>query len=386
MEHLDGFHGHSQDHHRYSDFKSAGGPARGGAFVDFGLRKIERIIDSSSAGIQPRNLLLPKNYQVSEPKVHGSAQAWSSEPERRLVERRHPWTPERTDRLQGFSLLELMVSVALLLVIAGAVFLVMMAHQKLSATQHLKADMYLSIRGATELMTQEIGQAGLVTLPPSQLSAAVTASTSPRTVEITSTTSMYVGEKLLVDTASSQELVTVTALNTSPSQITGVFNNNHLSGAVINALGVFPQGVMSSSTADQLQLFGDIHGDGSLVYIHYDCNATAGTLSRSVTPVTPTVSASNASQVLLNNLIANPGATPCFQITTTTVGSNTFVTNVALTLSVKTSAPDPQTGAYLTMTKSYQNLAPRNVLAGLELANVPFLDRLQPTPPNLPLP
>jgi hypothetical protein len=98
------------------------------------------------------------------------------------------------------------------------------------------------------------------------------------------------------------------------------------------------------------------------------------------------VSASNASQVLLNNLIANPGATPCFQITTTTVGSNTFVTNVALTLSVKTSAPDPQTGAYLTMTKSYQNLAPRNVLAGLELANVPFLDRLQPTPPNLPLP
>ncbi len=235
-------------------------------------------------------------------------------------------------------------------------------------------------------MTQEIGQAGLVSLPPSHLSAAVTGNPAVQTVAVNSTASMFIGEKLLIDTGSSQELVTLTALNTSGSQITGVFANNHPLGAVINVLGVFPQGVMSSSTGNQLRLFGDINGDGSLVYVHYDCDSTSGTLTRSETTVTPTVSASNAAQVLLNNLIANPGGTPCFQITTTTVGSNTFVTNVTLTLSARTSAPDLQTGAYLTMTKAYGNLAPRNVLAGLELANVPFLDRLQPTPPNLPLP
>ena len=287
----------------------------------------------------------------------------------------------------GFSLLELMACIVILLVISGAVFSLLTYYQKVYGTTRLKADMYDNVRGVIELMSQEIGQAGLVSLPsPSPtLSAAVTANASAQTVAVSSTTSMFVGEKLLIDAGTSQELVALTAVGTSPSTITGIFNQNHASGVPVNVLGVFPNGVMSTSTATQLQLFGDINADGSLVYVRYDCDTAAQRLTRSVTTVTPTITTSSPAQTLLSTLVANPGATPCFQYTTTTAGGYTFYANVAVTLSVQTTAPDPQTGAYLTLTKSFLNLAPRNILIGLELANAANTNLLQPKPPNLPL-
>ena len=362
-----------------------------------------------------------------------------------------------------------MASVAILMVIMAAIFSVISYYQKTYGTTALKADMYENVRGVIELMAQEIGQAGLVSLPPSSptLSAAVIASGTAQNVNVSSTTSMFVGEKLLVGTGTSEELVSVTALNTAANQMTGVFTKAHASGAPVNVLGVFHNGVMASSTGTELRLFGDINADGSLLYVHYNCDTstTPGTLTRSVTTVTPSVSSSSAGQTLLSTLIANPGGTPCFQYTAqlptsaqtlgtgngalttfsgtvtpapfssgslaVTAGSvfgldngsgafvgtgvlsgtvnyttgavsvtfgaapangtavqvgQSYITNVAVTLSVRTTQVDPQTKAYLTMTKSFLNLTPRNILAGLELANVPFPDRLQPRPPNLPLP
>ena len=75
----------------------------------------------------------------------------------------------------------------------------------------------------------------------------------------------------------------------------------------------------------------------------------------------------------------------CFQYQTVTAAGFTFVTNVGFTLSVQATGPDPQTGLYPQMTKSFLNLAPRNVLAGLELANVlpPITNRFQQTPANV---
>src|SRR4029077_14321266 len=112
-----------------------------------------------------------------------------------------------------------------------------------------------------ELLTQEIGQSGLVSLPsPSPtLSAALTANSSAQTVQVSSTTSMFVGEKLLIDARTSQEVVSLTAVSTSPSSISGIFNLNHASGAPVNVVGVFPNGVMTTSTATELQLFGAIN-------------------------------------------------------------------------------------------------------------------------------
>jgi hypothetical protein len=83
--------------------------------------------------------------------------------------------------------------------------------------------------------------------------------------------------------------------------------------------------------------------------------------------------------------VANPAGTSCFTYSTATAAGFTFATNVGLTLTTQTSDPDPQTGSYDTMTKSFLNLSPRNVVAGLALAQAGLTAPLEPTPPGLPM-
>jgi prepilin-type N-terminal cleavage/methylation domain-containing protein len=296
----------------------------------------------------------------------------------------------RPGREDGFSLIELMVSLAVMLVIAGSALAALNYIQKVYVSQQMQADMHAGLRGSFELLTQEIGQAGSLGFTPQTISSGVTGGSTAQTVTLSSAANIFVGELLTVDTGSSQEVVQVTALP-GTNQVTGVFLQNHSSGAPVLAFGVFPQGVLSTSTANSLQLFGDINADGSLVYVRYDCDTAAGTLSRSVTTVAPGVTTRNASQILLTNLVANPGGTPCFQYGTAvpvTIGATTytFVPSVAVSLTVQTSKRDPQTGAFVTMTKSFSNLASRSVLAGLAIAQAssPTPNLLQPTPAGVP--
>jgi prepilin-type N-terminal cleavage/methylation domain-containing protein len=297
-----------------------------------------------------------------------------------------------SERKAGFSLLEMMASIVILLVIVGGLVSMLSFFQQTYARTEVKSDMYENVRGAAELMEQEIGQAGLVNLPSPgpTLSAALSANVS-------SATSMFVGEQLLVDAgASNEELVTLSGVNAG--NITAIFGKSHATGASLNVLGVFPNGIVVPGTGDGstsvtepgvsvLNLFGDINGDGSLVYVRYTCDTstTPGTLARSVTTITPGVDTIGPSQTILSTLVPNPGGTPCFQYTTSTAGGDTFVTNVGITLSVETTRPDPQTGQYATMTKSFLNFSPRNVSAGFEWANnnPGNTTRLQATPANV---
>jgi len=304
----------------------------------------------------------------------------------------------------GFSLVELLVSMVVLSIIMGAIVSALATSQEAYGKTELQSDMYENVRGAAELMEQEIGQAGLLSLPASTISAAVLAGATSPTVS--STTSMYVGEQLIVDAGSAnEEQVTTTAVGAGSITITPAFAKAHGSGAPITVLGVFPNGVVYPGSTDgstsnvepgvsTLNLFGDINGDGTLVYVRYVCDTsvTPGTLTRSVTTITPGVDTISAAQTLLSTLIPNPGGTPCFQYTTYSVGTapTNVVTNVGLTISVQSLRPDPKTGVYLTMTKSFLDLSPRNVLSAFELAgagiNFSVLNnRLQNTPPNVTL-
>jgi prepilin-type N-terminal cleavage/methylation domain-containing protein len=305
--------------------------------------------------------------------------------------------PTRATR-QGFSLVELMASMAILLVISGGMMSAISLSQQSFARTEMKSDMYENVRGVAELMAQEIGQAGLVSLPATTLGAPVTASGTAQAVTVSSTTSMYVGEQVLVDAGStSEELVTVTAV--TATKITGIFTKNHPTAVppvTVNVLGVFPSGIVAKGTTDGstdnvLNIFGDVNADGSLVYVRYTCtpgtSAAPGTLTRSVTTITPGANTVSASQTLLSTVIGGAGAV-CFTYTqpppvTVNGTAYTFVTNVGFTLSVQATRPDPQTAVIPQMTKSFLNLAPRDVLAGLELANAGITSRLQPTPANV---
>src|SRR6266849_2786105 len=85
----------------------------------------------------------------------------------------------------GFSLIETMVALAVLFAVGGIVMSGMVQLMKTQGTIANRTDMHTSVRSATELLQQEIGQAGRVSLasPAANvtLSAAVAAGTVPVT-------------------------------------------------------------------------------------------------------------------------------------------------------------------------------------------------------------
>ncbi|HEX4785161.1 MAG TPA: prepilin-type N-terminal cleavage/methylation domain-containing protein [Candidatus Sulfotelmatobacter sp.] len=297
------------------------------------------------------------------------------------------------ERNKGFSLLELMVAIAILLTVSGAALYGLAFFQTNYSSTSLRQNLHASMRSATELLEQEVGQAGLLTGLPGVSTititapATVSASAAPQIVTLSSTTNMFVGEKLLVDLDANQESVAITAI--AGSTITGVFTNPHSSGALVSLVGVFPQGVMTTSTATQLQLIGDINSDGNLYYVVYNCNPSAtapyGTLTRSITQL-PAIAAS-AADTLVQSVIPNPSGAACFTYGPTnsvTVNGTTyqFITSVGITVTTQSSQPDPQTKQYVSMTKSFLNVTPRNVLYGYNLATAKLTGRLQPLPPQ----
>ena len=273
-------------------------------------------------------------------------------------------------RDEGFSLIESMVSTVVMLVLMASVFQVLGKYQKSYQNENVTTDMRQGARGAMELLSQEVGQAGYLGFTARKLNASVTANTLPQTVPLTMTADLFYGEKLLVDAGSAKELITIES-----DGRTAIFRRDHLLDAPVNAVGVFAQGVLLSSTANQLQMFGDINGDGTLQYVEYTYDPAAGTLSRSITPY-PNIAKSPA-LVLLRNLQPNPGGTDFFQYYPLSDRLLTvYRTEVAVTATTQTSSPDPDTKQYRTMTSSLV-LTARNVLSARNLVNIRVTDRIQ---------
>src|ERR1051326_9297044 len=101
-------------------------------------------------------------------------------------------------RQKGFSLLELLVAVAILVIVAGTVIAGMINTTRSQSTVMNRTQLHASVRNATELMEQEIGQAGKIGAP-SGLQISAVAAVGSATVTLTSTSGMYVGEQLIVD-------------------------------------------------------------------------------------------------------------------------------------------------------------------------------------------
>lgn len=160
----------------------------------------------------------------------------------------------------------------------------------------------------------------------------------------------------------------------------------------------------NGSSGTVLKLFGDINGDGHMIYVEYTCvpgtPQAPGFLYRNQVnfwdlPVVPPL---DPSKIVLTGVLANPpspalAAVPCFSYQLQTrEGVNaaakdmTFVTDVAVTLTVQTQNPDPQTPLingqpnYQTETKALLNVSPRNVFNAFEFAELDYLNRIQPTP------
>jgi hypothetical protein len=139
-----------------------------------------------------------------------------------------------------------------------------------------------------------------------------------------------------------------------------------------------------------LKLYGDVNGDGNMLYVEYKCDTSTnpGFLYRNVMPFDQTTAkaAVTSNQVLLSNIQANPGGTACFTYQPNPlpiVGTDTFVLDVAITLTVQTQVKDPITNQFQTETKALLNVSPRNVFNVWELASASITSRVQPMPPTV---
>src|SRR5260370_18265351 len=120
----------------------------------------------------------------------------------------------RQKKHSGFSLLELLVSVAVMLIIMGAALAFLAKDEQVYQGTRVVANLHQGVRSALELASQEIGQAGY--LGSSERQRQITSNVLPspfsQTVAMSSTNSLFVGEKLLVDTGVSQTVRTCTAV------------------------------------------------------------------------------------------------------------------------------------------------------------------------------
>ena len=139
-----------------------------------------------------------------------------------------------------------------------------------------------------------------------------------------------------------------------------------------------------------LKLVGDLNGDGNMVYVEYPCDPAPGTgnLYRNMMPYDQTTAklAATSSQVLLSNVQPNPGGTACFTYMPNPlpiVGLNTYVLDVAITLTVQTQQIDPITKQFQLETKALLNVSPRNVFNVWQLASAGVSGRVQPIPPTV---
>src|SRR5215510_4792524 len=98
----------------------------------------------------------------------------------------------------------MMITVLVLMIVCGTVLKGVLDLTQLSNVIMNRTDMHSGVRNATELLTQEVGQAGRIALP-SNVTLSAAAAVAAVTITVSSTGGMFVGEQLAIDTGASQE-------------------------------------------------------------------------------------------------------------------------------------------------------------------------------------
>src|SRR6185503_128347 len=122
----------------------------------------------------------------------------------------------------GFSLIELVVVVAIMMMVSGIVMTGVADATKSQRTMSNRVQMHAGVRSATELLQQEVGQAGRVILPgTTSPTLTATANAGTTTAVLSSAAGIFVGERLVIDPgsfnqgtlSSNEETVQVSAVN-----------------------------------------------------------------------------------------------------------------------------------------------------------------------------
>lgn len=202
----------------------------------------------------------------------------------------------------GFTLIELMVSVGVLLAVLGPVMALFAQLEHSYAGTQQQTQLQIQAQSALSLMASEIEMAGSNSAQGTTLESGV-GPCSPCTLQLAGGITVNAGDSVWVDTGSSGESVKVISYTAAspPGQpydeLQADLVNSHATGATIYApdypfvwgiyevqgsyTGTCPTGAICGS---ELQMFGNLEGNGTIEYADYNYNSTTQTLTRALTP------------------------------------------------------------------------------------------------------
>ncbi len=235
----------------------------------------------------------------------------------------------------GFTLMELMPSILILSLLMAAILSFLAQVQKRFQGQQVNSESSQGARGAIEILTQEIGQAGYNPNFTVNKTCAfsVAASADSQCITLSDISRINPGDWLSVDTGINNEIVqvagtTLSGACTQANQVQSIFVMNHTSPSTTLPFPVksyklpYPTGILTStgtSNDHNLDLFGDVNDDGTINYVAYGLTPTTSpattltingqsytlyNLTRSITPVNfKTGATKTAASPLVQNVI-----------------------------------------------------------------------------------
>jgi len=316
----------------------------------------------------------------------------------------------------GFSLLEVLVSVMIITVLMSAVFQFMRFNQQRYRGDQLLAERNQGARSALELMTQELQQAGHnpnLTVNRN-LTAAVVPTGTIVDITINDTTGLFYGNLVEIGSSAAdpnREILTIVgdvSHSITSTTFPAIPTLPHASGqAVFTRSLPFPNGIIYSAAAvgtgqsvavDLIQFFGDIDGNGTLHYGEYklvdtgntsslQCQTASGPqnchlmeMSRFMTSIlNPNIPAAKSAtsdtfSPLADNILAypdasgvyrNPDQKPILQLNYDTFGNitygfTTYVRSVDVDLTLQTVDKDPEVNEYRII-RMRSHMVPTNI-------------------------
>jgi prepilin-type N-terminal cleavage/methylation domain-containing protein len=319
----------------------------------------------------------------------------------------------------GFSLIEVLVSVAIITVLMSAVFQFVRFNQQRYRGDQLLAERNQGARSALELMTQELQQAGHNPnfVANKNLTSAVTPAGGIVDIPVGDTSGIFYGNLVEIGSSAAdpnREVVEVKGDSThriTSTTFPAIITLSHAAGQPVFSRSLpFPNGILYSASAvgtgqsavvNVIQYFGDVDGNGSLRYGEYklvdtgrtstlQCQTSSAStptadchilqLNRFITPIlNPNIPADKAASgsspsPLADNILGFPDSNgifrnrdyrPIFQLNYDTFGNltygfTTYVRSVDVDLTLQTVDKDPEVNEFRTI-RMKSHIVPTNI-------------------------
>jgi type II secretory pathway pseudopilin PulG len=290
---------------------------------------------------------------------------------------------------RGFTVIELMISVGVLLAVLGPVMALFaqLEHSYAGTQQGIAVQM--QAQSAISLMSDEIELAGSNATTDTVLSTSVGPCSQGCEVNVASGAGLNVGDQVQLDSGNNQELITVQNVGVTSGQswFEAVLKKGHTNGATVvypgypyasgiykvtgSYAGTCPSG---AECGDELQMFGNLQGDGIINFAEYKFDSAAQTLNRSLTPVT--AASLNAAYPICDHVTS-------VEFIAYPIGNSSIYGYLNVSLTVESPYLNPQTGTYDLFNLHRGVLEARDEAVAAAMMNSWEASNLAPTPANV---